>query len=135
MSRPSKKELITKAVFDLLPEDTKRSYESLTTEQIVFRWFVTGRGGDGLRVSEEGMKMFLQAEIAFYDFVLTTKTFKPDQFTVELSKKIKCPYYLGMRMKESRKSEIYIRIYDHKIAMMISIYGTMEDYLNSLGIK
>ncbi|NBP59469.1 hypothetical protein EBU71_23515, partial [bacterium] len=57
------------------------------------------------------------------------KTFNNRKFILELSKKINCPYYVGL--KTQNKNSAYIRIYDGKIAMMIAIYGNIWDYLQS----
>ena len=52
----------------------------------------------------------------------------------ELNKKIKCPYYMGVN-KDGKKSFPYIRFYDSKIAMMVSLYGNVNEYLDSIKVK
>jgi hypothetical protein len=53
---------------------------------------------------------------------------------MELNKKIKCPYYIGVSQKEKTKS-FYIRIFDSKIAMMLGLYGNLQDYLASVKVR
>jgi alanine racemase len=55
-------------------------------------------------------------------------------YLLELNKKIKCPYYMGVNKLEKR-SFPYIRFYDSKIAMMISLYGNVNEYLDSIKVK
>lgn len=133
MSRKSKKETISEAIFKILPEHNK--YKDLTTEQLLFRWWVTGRGGDGLRLTDEGMDAFSLADITFYHYPLKLKdkqtTIHVSKFTVEIGKKIKCPFYIGV----DDKKKPYIRLFDSKIAMMVNLYGSIEEYLKSIEVK
>ena len=132
MTKRSRKEIITEAVLTSLPD--RSSYQNLTTEQIAFKWFATGRTGSGLRLTEEGFKCFTDADITFYEFPIDYSFkgifIKPDTFTMSLNKYIDCPYYLGAR-KDKKSPEVYLRVYDSKIAMMINLYGCVEEYLNS----
>ena len=130
MTRRSRKEIITEAVLTSLPD--RSSYQNLTTEQIAFKWFATGRTGNGLRLTEEGFKCFTDSDITFYDFPVDFFAFskgivvKPEIFTMSLNKNIGCPYYLI-----AKKASVYLRLYDSKIAMMIDLYGCVEEYLQS----
>ena len=133
MTRRSRKEIITEAVLTSLPN--RSSYQNLTTEQIAFKWFATGRTGSGLRLTEEGFKCFTESDITFYefpvDYSLKSIFIKPDTFAMSLNKHIDCPYYLGARKGPEVYYEVYLRVYESKIAMMISLYGGVEEYLNS----
>lgn len=132
MPRQSQKEIITKLVYDSLPD--KSSYQNINIEKLSFRWFTTGRTGTGLRLTDEGYKCFTDADITFYEFPIDYSFkgifIKPDTFTMSLNKYIDCPYYLGSR-KGKKSPEVYLRVYDSKIAMMINLYGSVEEYLNS----
>lgn len=131
MTRQSKKEIITKLVYDSLPD--KSHCQTFTIEQLSFKWFVTGRTGSGLRLTDEGMKIFTEANIAHYDFTVDHSFkgafIKPDIFTMALNKCIDCPYYLGV--KREAQPSVYIRLYDSKVAMMVNLYGNIEDYLTA----
>ena len=102
------------------------------------RWWVTGRSSDSLRLTDEGRQAFDQAEIEFFDYPLFTeqelknmsKAFvEGSKFTMKL-KKINCPFYIGKKTQYSKS--LYIRVYDSKVAMMIGLYGTFTEYLDSI---
>lgn len=128
----SYKEAITKIVYDSLPD--KSAYQNLDLEKISFKWFVTGRTGTGLRLTDEGFKSFSDAGLVYYDFpvkhALQSLFANPNQFQLSMNKHIKCPYYLGIN-KTGAKPIVYVRLYDSKIAMMVTLYGNIEEYLNA----
>ena len=74
------------------------------------------------------------AEIEFYDYEFKQDGQSYHTFVMELNKKIKCPYYIGVSQKEKTKS-FYIRIFDSKIAMMLGLYGNLQDYLASVKVR
>lgn len=127
------KEDITKAIVDILEIDISQPKNSL--DDLIFKWWATGRTGSGLRLTEEGHKAFTDAEIEFYDFPLFNKgldgmkanEFK--NFTLKLGKRLNCPFYIGIKNQQVRSA--YIRVYDSKIAVMIELYGTFTEYLNA----
>lgn len=127
----SKKD-ITETVLSELPDIPENVWKELGVDKTIFRWWLTGRGGTGLRLSEQGMTAFELANIAHYEFPLgqVKNTKEWDMFIKELSKKIISPYYLGVHRKGNTKGP-YIRIYDHKIAMMMTLYGSLTEYLES----
>jgi len=104
------------------------------------RWWVTGRSSNNLRLTDEGKQAFDLAEIEFFDFPLFTEQqlkdirqskktiFEGSQFTLRL-KNIDCPFYVGMKTNQTRSA--YIRVYDSKTAMMINLYGSFTEYLES----
>ena len=51
--------------------------------------------------------------------------------TLEIIKKITCPYYLGVHKIRGKKGAPFIRVYDHKTAMMITLHGNLREYLDS----
>jgi hypothetical protein len=89
-------------------------------------WY--GRG-DGLRLSEEGVKLFSSLNIEYYEFpiIFKEKSYSYYGLLIELSKKIMCPYHI---FNQSNKP--YLRVYDSEIAMMITLFGSVEEYLMSL---
>jgi hypothetical protein len=103
--RKSLKQIITEAVAKELPEELREERES-TVDNLLFKWWQTGRG-EGLRLTDYG-------DLAF--------------------KKIKCPYFMGVN-KDGKKSKPYIRFYDSKIAMMVSLYGNVNEYLDSIKVQ
>jgi hypothetical protein len=75
------------------------------------------------------------AEIEFYQYDLATRPADGYySWVMELNKKIKCPYYMGVN-KDGKKSKPFIRFYDSKIAMMVSLYGNVNEYLDSIKVR
>jgi len=131
MTYPKTKKEITKTVQTEIPDVEENVWKEITVDKLLFRWWITGRGGSGLRLTEEGMKAFQLAKIAHYEFPLGEYDRSGwDAFIKEVTKKLDCPYYLGVYRESDRKGP-FIRIYDHKIAMMLTLYGTLKEYLES----
>jgi len=127
------KRKITEAVVKELPEASRKDIDDV--DKILSRWWATGRQ-EGLRLTEIGDLNFRMAEIEFYDFNLEkdirqNPSIEWNNFLLECNRKIKCPYYLGVNKVNNNKT-IYIRFYDSKIAMMVELYGSIKDYLNSV---
>jgi hypothetical protein len=131
-NKKSLKEIITEAVQGQLPAIAHDRVS--TVDSILTKWWASGRQ-DGLRLTEWGDMNFRIAEIEFYqaDFKLREGT-SHHAYLLELNKKIKCPYYLGVN-KESKSKQTYIRFYDSKIAMMVELYGSLNAYLDSIKVK
>lgn len=130
--RKTLKETITEAVLKEIPK-VYRTYHESSTEQLLTKWWLTGRQ-EGLRLTEMGMTAFTLAEIEFYDYEFVQDGQSYYAFISDLNKKIKCPYYLGVN-KINKSKKFYIRLYDSKIAMLLGIYGTLQEYLNSIEVK
>jgi hypothetical protein len=128
MTNPSKKE-ITAKVIEQLPE----AMRMFTVEECMRRWWATGSSGTALRLTEMGDTMFRVAEIEFYQYDFIVKIEEGHHgYILDMSKKLKCPYYLGVVKEQGKKNKPYIRLYDSKIAMMISLYGDIDSYLKSI---
>jgi hypothetical protein len=132
MSNPSKKQLITEAVINQLPQNLR----DLTLEEAMRRYWQTGARGEGLRLTELGDTMFRIADIEFYQYDFSVKMAEGwHGYILELNKKLKCPYYLGVVKQENKKGKPYIRLYDSKIAMMVSLYGDIDSYIKSIKVR
>jgi hypothetical protein len=127
--RKTHKQIITEAVLAEIPK-SHRIYHELPIEDVIFKWWFTGRQ-EGLRLTDEGLTAFQLADIEFYDYDFIQDGQSYHSFIIELNKKIKCPYYLGVN-KINKSKSFYIRIYDSKIAMMMGLYGNLKDYLKSI---
>jgi hypothetical protein len=136
------KQEITEAVLQELPIG---KWHKLTLDKLVFQWWQTGRGGQGLRLSNLGYLAFNEAKIAGWEFEIKITAKSPkkrigsvirntiatdQQFITELTKKVKCPYYIGID-KTEKTPKAFIKIYDHKTAMMITLYGSLMEYLEA----
>ena len=129
----SLKETITEVVLTQLPESLQQE-KNTTTDKLLFRWWMTGRQ-DGLRLTDIGDLAFRTADIEYYQYELKLQPeTQYHAYILELNKKIKCPYYMGVN-KDGKKAFPYIRFYDSKIAMMISLYGNVNEYLDSIKVK
>jgi hypothetical protein len=126
------KKIITETVLKEIP-DTFHIYHEIPVEDLMFKWWMTGRQ-EGLRLTDEGMIAFQLAEISHYDYEFKQEGQSWHSFVLEVNKKIKCPYYLGVNKTETKKLP-YIRLYDSKIAMMIGLYGNLHGYLNSIKVR
>jgi hypothetical protein len=125
----SKKQTITEIIIKELPENY---FDSSDIEKIIFKIWYTGRTGTGLRLTEEGKKAFADANITYYEYLLdisklSDKKKKYNKLSLQLDKKIACPFYLGI--KEIRKKQPYIVVYDSRVAMMINLYGSIAEFL------
>jgi hypothetical protein len=127
MTKKTYKELITETVMAQLKNDI------WVYDEAMKKWWMTVRSDRGLRLTEAGDLAFRYAEIEYYEYICN---FEKDQskhsIILELSKKIKCPYYLGVNKLENKKNQPYIRLYDSRIAVMVSLYGNITEYLKSL---
>jgi len=119
---------ITKAVLAALPDSS--TFKNVNIGHLLFRWWFTGRAGGTLRLTEEGKLAFTEANLEYFDFPLAPLkkvSISSKEYTLTIGKKISCPFYIGLKT-ESAKSA-YIRIYDSKVAMLIQLYGTFNEYL------
>lgn len=137
MNYPKTKIEIVNLILSEAKDDPDFPWNNKPTDKLVFEWFVTGRAGSGLRLTDAGAKAFETSNIAHYDFNLKPPKVANSmsswgKYTMTLDKKVKCPYYVGIKLDEKEKKQPYIRIYDHKIAMMMTLYGDFESYIESV---
>jgi hypothetical protein len=128
----SSKHQLTKTIFDNLA-DHVNPWRDKSIDSLVSDWWMTKRSPTCYRLSDSGKLAFELAEIQGYTFPF--KVQDRDQYNLMfakgiLSKKIKCPYFIGL--KNARLDSAYIIVYDSRVAMMITLYG---DILDFLGIK
>lgn len=110
------------------------NYKNISLDTVISRWWFTGRTGKGLRLTKEGSDAFDLAEIEHYNFDWEiTRNVDYKILLLDMSKKIHCPYYIGFDWQK-KHSKPYIRLYDSKITMMLSLYGNIQDYLNSIKV-
>jgi hypothetical protein len=98
-------------------------------------WWLTKSSG-GLRLTDLGDQMFRKADIQFFDYPIKkdTKKYNWLSFLVTCGKKLKCPYYIGYN-KEKDVDKLYIRLYDDRIAILLSLYGDINSYLESIRVR
>ena len=142
MTYPKTKPEIIKLVLNQTKDDPDFPWKDVSVDKLVFDWFVTGRLGEGLRLTDAAKVAFERAKIAHYDFDFVPPTNNKlnaiksmsgwAKFALLLDKKIKCPYYLGNILDDKGKKHTYIIFYDHKIAMLVTLYGDVQGYLDSV---
>jgi hypothetical protein len=97
------------------------------------KWWMTMRSlNGGLRLTDMGDLAFRHAHLEYFEHPLQIKI--DDgwyNILLELNQKIACPYYIGVN-KEKEKVGPYIRLYDSKISMLVTLYGDFFSYLNSI---
>ncbi len=131
-NRKSVKEKLTEAVLAEIPS-AENIYVGLSIEDVVTSWWYTRRH-NGYRLTEEGKRGFNLANIEFYDYEFKQDGRSYHSFIMDLNKKIQCPYYIGLNKKNDART-LYIRLYDSKIAMMLGLYGNLQEYLDSIKVK
>lgn len=127
MTRPTKHQ-ITEAVLKQLP------YENTPLDKVIRSWWFT-MSSESLRLTVTGDTKFQEAGIEHYVCPIKVTHYTWYGFVVECSKKLKCPYFLGVNKKDNEKPEPFIRLYDSKIAMMMTLYGDIQSYLESIKVR
>lgn len=128
-------------IINLILTETKDNpdfpWNNIPADKIISEWFITGRTGTGLRLTDAGMTAFNKANITHYDFDFTppknaTNSSSWGKYTLAIDKKVNCPYYMGVKLVDKDKKQPYIRLYDNKIAMMMTLYGDFQSYIESV---
>ena len=124
------KELITKAVIEQLDNS------DWTFESAMSKWWMSMRSSTGMRLTDMGDLQFRYADIEFYKFdFYIPENVSWYSFIMELNDKLKCPYYIGVTKQEKAPGSPYIKIYDHRIAMMINLYGDINSYIKTVKVR
>lgn len=132
------KEKITEIVLKNLPKQLNYNIDDrYTPEDFISKWWYTGRSA-GLRLTEEGDRVFRLAEIEYFEYPVGQLDYNYYGFVLDLNKKMTCPYYLGLNIhnkKQLTKGEAIIRLYDSRVAVMLNLYGSLKEYLDSVRIQ
>ena len=96
-------------------------------------WWYT-KSSDGLRLTIIGDEMFRKAEIQFFDLPIpkTIMLSNWHPFLINCSRKLKCPYYIGLNKNTNVDAKLFIRLYDERTAILVSLYGNISSYLESI---
>ena len=134
---PKTKKEITEAILNAIP---RGQYHTMPIDNVMFEWWLTGRGGQGLRLNLSGLDAFEMANLEYYDFPLglnpksmhKRRIIAPESFVQEIIKKIKCPYYFGVN-KNELKEKIVITSVNFKLTKknhhLNTNYGAIEKEL------
>jgi hypothetical protein len=129
ISKRNLTEIILKNIPAHLNYDLSGRYDA---DHFISKWWYTGRR-EGLRLTDEGDLAFRLAEIEYYEYPVGQVNYNYYGFLLDLNKKIDCPYFLGLNSSKP-KAEPIIRLYDSKVAVMVSLYGTLMEYLENVRI-
>jgi hypothetical protein len=132
MTRDSIKRRITKAILAQIPNN------DIDLEKAMRTFWLDIRSEGGLRLSDVGDQAFKTADIESFNFPfrlqrITDKEpiYSYQNLMLDLSLKINCPYFIGRH----KPAEPYLKIYDSKVAMMVSLYGDIYEYLRNTQIR
>ena len=103
---------------------------NLDVSKLYKRYWFTGRSTKNLRLTDEGKNAFDKLDLEFFEFHLNTTTDRFNYHVINIGKKLKTPFWIGFRNRYYKSA--YIRIYDSKVAMLINLYGTFDEYLTSI---
>ena len=124
MTKQTYKEQITQTVIEQLNDDL------MTFDHAMKSWWQNPMRDRAMRLTQIGDLQFRLANIEYHDHEFKAPKDKSYyQFVMELSKKIKCPYYVDVRPDDKKP---YIRLYDDRISMMLNLYGDLDTYLKSV---
>lgn len=130
MTKPTYKEQITQTVVEQLADN------QLSFEYAMKNWWQNPRRDGALRLTAVGDQSFRYAGLEYHDHKFSSKNKSFYQFVSELSKKIKCPYYIDVSTSTPNKAAIpFIRLYDDRISMMLNLYGDLDSYLESIKVR
>jgi hypothetical protein len=112
------------------------SIPSEPLNRVISDWWYT-KSTEGLRLTITGDEMFRKAEIQFFDLPLPKSLNMNNwhSFLINCSRKLKCPYYIGLNKNEDINAKLFIRLYDDKIAVLASLYGDIISYLESVKVR
>jgi hypothetical protein len=132
MNKHNIKCIVTEAVLKELPEG-----KVIPIQSAMSSWWVNFRSDGGMRLTDVGLKAFNNAKIQSYTYDLDIDRIVDSglsfsKLLLQCDGKINCPYYIG-RLKDNKQP--YIRLFDDKIAMLVSLYGDFYDYLQSVKKK
>ena len=118
------REKITRAVLKTInPEYIESDFETA-----LYRWWKNPRSTGGLRLTDEGHRNFVLADIEYHEFDCGDAYYEGLlKFELMLDRRMICPYYLIYQNKRK-----YIRVYDSRVTMMIMLYDNFDDYLKNL---
>ena len=128
MSKLSYKEQVTQNVINELGDDNIHTFE-----QAIKTWWMVPRRDSGLRLTNVGDLSFRLAKMEYFNFDFMFKEpMSWNSFILALNKKIMCPYYIAVNKNEGGVKTPFIRLYDSKIAMLVGLYGSLYEYLESI---
>lgn len=111
---------LTRRVIDLAALD-------IDFDQAVATWWYDGRGSGGLRLTDQGNKIFLQClDLDAWHYEIDAAVLIPRNLLV-MDRYLTCPYHL------SRSRRTYtLTLFGSREAVMANLYGDITRFLQSL---
>ena len=91
-------------------------------------WWFNFRDAGGFRLTEEGMYAFRTLNITHYKFGLPEYVILSGSLLLTLDKKLTCPYFINSG------KEKYLLLYGGKEATMLTMYGDVKKFVDSLSM-
>jgi hypothetical protein len=117
-------------ITEILYQNLKDKLEpDIDVNKLYKRYWFTGRSTRNLRLTDEGKNAFELLDLEFFDFHLDTTTDSFNYYIINIGKKLKTPFWIGFKNRFYKSA--YIRIYDSKAAMLITLYGSFKEYMET----
>lgn len=126
MNYQNKKKL-TEIILSNLPYNSP--WHNIDIDKLLFEWWATGRNSNNLRLTDKGKEAFETAEIEYFDFDLKLEKQDHTKFLLHVGKKLTSPYFFGLKNRFYKSA--YIRVFDSKLAMLITLYGSFDEYIKT----
>ena len=126
MTKLTYKEQVTQTVLEQLNDN------NITFDYAMKHWWQNPMRDRAMRLTNVGDLSFRYAKLEYHDHPMKTIDKSYYNFVLELSKKIKCPYYIDVNVDDKKP---FIRLYDDRISMMLNLYGDLDSYLNSIKVR
>ena len=124
----NKKKTITNTLLSMLPES-----EKMTEDLAMKTWWANIRRDGGLRLTDLGYEIMhdvlglesWQLDLADQERQIFTK-----RLILGLDRKLEWPYYIEVSVKKKRRRIVF---FGSREAMMASMYGDLQKWVDSLG--
>lgn len=124
MTKFASRDMVTSTVLGILTPD----YTSEDLHQANVTWWQNFRRTGGFALTAKGEAAFKAADIECEEYEIGPAGFMTGMGTSAiLANKMVVPYYFYIN-----KGTMRVKIYDSRVSMMVVIYGTVKEYLDSL---
>jgi hypothetical protein len=117
------REKIVHSILSLVSES-----ESVTFDLAMKTWWQNIRTTGGLGLTYDGDRIFKSVGLDYWNFEIgPASSITVLSTAIKLDKQVPCPYYFY-----SEKKKRMIRVYDSRVATLVTLYGDFTSYLNTL---
>ena len=113
---------LTQRILELVKDQTQ-----INVEQAMQQWWMNFRTGGGLRLTDQGFKIFTTVlDLEQWQFEVPEPVVVPRNLIL-LDKKMTCPYYLRRHRRDH-----WLHMFGDREAMVATLYGDVERFLQNL---